>query len=202
MNHPDDATLQTFHDGALSTAELHVVESHLAACGSCAAKREGLRAMAHGMELWSDTVAMHDDLGDAIFAKINASASLKLPVAEVVPIERAHELRTRRGSSLRRVAMPTIAIAAAAAVALWVGTRAPATHDTPAPHEIAQQPVAPGLEPVSVGGGAGGAEVVRIDVQGAQSYAVLSVPGVNPGAMTAVVWIQDSPEESPPSATQ
>ena len=40
----------------------------------------------------------------------------------------------------------------------------------------------------------------RVDVQGAQSYSVLQIPGVSPGVTTAVVWIQDSPGESSSSS--
>ena len=55
---------------------------------------------------------------------------------------------------------------------------------------------APLTRPVEVGtsGGPGGAEVTRVDVQGARSYAVMEIAGMSPGTTTAVVWIQD-PEE-------
>ncbi|MEZ4410076.1 MAG: hypothetical protein R3A52_26910 [Polyangiales bacterium] len=39
--------------------------------------------------------------------------------------------------------------------------------------------------------------MTRVDVRGAQSYAVMMVPGVD-AAETAIVWIADPPDPSPP----
>jgi hypothetical protein len=37
--------------------------------------------------------------------------------------------------------------------------------------------------------------VTRVDVQGAKSYAVLVIPGMRASSTSAVVWIQDEPED-------
>ncbi len=194
MTHPDDTTLQTWFDGALPEADRAAVERHVASCARCEGSVRALRALRANFGLWAEAApGARDDLTDAIFAKLDA------PADNVVPLAAAREAaRERRSFSVRRVAFPALAVAAAAIIALRFGR--PVDHPPRSPvGPVAQvthpaRPGEPGAEEP------GGAEVTRVDVQGAQSYAVLEIPGVAPGATTAVVWIQDLDESSPATA--
>lgn len=196
MTHPDDATLQTWFDRELPAADSAAVDEHLARCAVCGARADGLRAIGDAFGTWADAAPFEADLSASILAKVNHDAranddapSAPTP-AKVVPLEAA---RARRSAG-RAMLYP--AFAAAAALVFFLVWRNPGNVNldrVPVPDPAAQT--------VQVGGGAGGAEVTHVDVQGAQSYSVLQIQGVSPGAMTAVVWIQDPPEESTPPST-
>lgn len=189
MTHPDDATLQTWHDRELPPGEAVAIDEHLARCAVCGSRVEGLRALGQGFARWADDAPADFDLTAAILAKVNAPA----PPSKVVSLDAA---RARRSPG-RAMFYP--AFAAAAALVLFLVWHNPASLRLPT---VPPPPGSgePATRPVEVGGGPGGAEVTRVDVQGAQSYSVLQIQGVS-GAMTAVVWIQDAPEESPTPST-
>jgi len=197
MTHPDDATLQTWHDRELPPGEAVVVDEHLARCAVCESRVEGLRALGRGFARWADDAPADFDLTAAILAKVNADdrANDAAPAtpAKVIPLDAA---RARRSAG-RAMFYPAFAAAAALVLFLvWHNPSAIRLPTAPSPPGTAE----PSTRPVEVGGGPGGAEVTRVDVQGAQSYSVLQIQGVS-GAMTAVVWIQDLPEESPTPST-
>ncbi len=173
-------------------------------------------ATGHGLEgafaAWSEHAvpALPPGFADAVAARVEAAKVTALPA------------RSAGASRGRRLLWPALAVAAALLLAL--GARAvpgegPAadrpvlahTH-RPAPPVVAALPAPVVLpptppispaddEPVAVGsasGAEGGADVTHMDVVGAQSYAVLQIPGVSPGTLTAVVWIDDKPDTDPP----
>lgn len=181
MKHPDDTTLQTWFDGALPEADRVALERHLADCARCDGTVRALQSLHGAVNAWADD-APADDLTDAIFAKIEAEQSEPAP-AKVIP------LADRRGSPMRRFAFPAIAVAAAALLALKI---TPARHGAQPARDGGVAVVNPQPVEVAPGTAQGGAEVTRVDVQGAQSYAVLEIPAVTPGMTTAVVWIQDA----------
>lgn len=199
MTHPDDATLQTWHDRALPAADDVAVDEHLARCADCSSRAEGLRALGDAFGAWADDAPVDFDVTASVLAKVSAEArandasSAAAPASpgpvKVVPLDAA---RARRSPG-RAVLYPAFAAVAALVFFLvWHNPSGVQFHKVPAP---APDPV------VQVGGGPGGAEVTQVDVQGAQSYSVLQIQGVSPGAMTAVVWIQDPPEESTTPST-
>lgn len=195
MTHPDDATLQTWHDRELPPGEAVAIDEHLARCAVCGSRVEGLRALGQGFSRWADDAPADFDLTAAILAKVNADGrahDAPAPPSKVVSLDAA---RARRSPG-RAMFYP--AFAAAAALVLFLVWHNPGSVRLPTvrPPGIDE----PSTRPVEVGGGPGGAEVTRVDVQGAQSYSVLQIQGVS-GAMTAVVWIQDAPEESPTPST-
>lgn len=198
MTHPDDATLQTWYDGALVDGDSLRVESHLAACALCASKVTALRAFTATASAWADAAPELGDLGDAILARLDAPAPAP---AKVIPLGEARTAPVKRAFPLRRVLWP--ALAAAAAIAFALGTRAPPAHRPTADVAAQREPAAPDADPLTApvvagtGDGPGGAEVVRVNVQGAQSYALLAVQGMNPESTTAVLWIQDGADDSP-----
>lgn len=207
MSHPDDATLQTWFDGALPDADRVALDRHVAACARCAGAANALRALHGAVDHWAAAQPEPgDDFADAIFAKLDLDTA-KPPAAKVIPLNATRDAAPRRAFPMRRVAFPAIAVAAAAFLALRFSPTVPDVTRPPA-HTVAHvtEPAAPdSAQPIEVGAGEGpgGAEVTRVDVQGAQSYAVLQIPGVAPGALTAVVWIQDpSDNEASPTTTQ
>jgi len=156
--------------------------------------------------------ALPDDFAASVAARVEAAKVTTLPT------------RTTGASRTRRWLWPALAVAAA--LLLMVVSRAVPGESPGAPAQtaqralptappvqtppalevapmVAQAPATPPLslddDPVPVGapGTEGGAEVTRMDVVGAHSYAVLQVPGVTPGTLTAVVWIDDKPEVDP-----
>lgn len=192
MKHPDDATLQRLFDGDLPEADRVEAERHLATCGRCDGVMRALGALHDQFTRWDDALpAPSDAFADAVFAK------LETPSAKVIPL--ARPAVERRSFSVRRVAFPAIAVAAAALLALRF---APPVTDEHRGTVVARtsDPPPSVTPPVEVGHGndPGGAEVTRVDVRGAQSYAVLELPGISPGATTAVVWIQDLADDAPP----
>jgi hypothetical protein len=192
MTHPDDATLQTWHDRELPPAEAVSIDAHLARCAACESRAAGLRALGDGLARWADDAPVQFDLTASILGAIAPQERAPTPPApaKVLPLDAA---RARRSPG-RAMLYP--AFAAAAALVFFLVWHNPARLQIPiAPPPQGTTNVS--ARPVEVGGGQGGAEVTRVDVQGAQSYSVLQIQGVNPGAMTAVVWIQDAPEESP-----
>lgn len=195
MTHPDDATLQTWHDRELPPGDAAAIDEHLARCAVCGPRVEGLRALGRGFARWADDAPADFDLTAAVLAKIAVDdvPAAPAPVAKVVPLDAA---RARRSPG-RAMFYPAFAAAAALVLFLvWHNPGALRIATAPPPPGSAE----PSTRPVEVGGGPGGAEVTRVDVQGAQSYSVLQIQGVS-GAMTAVVWIQDPPEESPTPST-
>lgn len=207
MTHPDDATLQTWFDGELPDADRVALDRHLAACARCAGAANALRALHATVDHWVDAQpVVSDDFADAVFAKLDLDAQ-KVPAATVIPLNAARGAAPRRASPMRRVAFPAIAVAAAAFLALRFSPTVP-DPTRPPPHTVAHvagPAEADPAQPIEVGAGdgPGGAEVTRVDVQGAKSYAVLQIPGVAPGALTAVVWIQDPVDsEASPTTTQ
>lgn len=200
MTHPDDATLQTWHDGALAEGDARALTQHVAACAVCEAKLASLRALHDGLGRWADDAPFGDlDLSAAVLARIEATPPKPAEAPKPAPVVSLDAARARRGGG-RMLVFP--AIAAAAAFFIFVYLRPPAS-DVRQPDAPRPPVTTPGPGPaqnllaqlVEVGGGVGGADVTRVDVQGAQSYSVLQIPGVSPGVTTAVVWIQDSPEE-------
>ncbi len=196
MSHPDDTTLQRLFDGDLPAADRVATERHVASCARCEGSLRALDSLSSAVGRYDDALgdlSGGDAFADAVFARLDA------PAEKVVPISRAAE---RRSFPVRRVAFPAIAVAAAAILALRF---APPVSDGPTPPDSVN--VTPPQNPVPQGPGepaptvATNTEVTRVDVQGAQSYAVLELPGLAPGATTAVVWIQD-PDDGTPSSPQ
>jgi anti-sigma factor RsiW len=194
MTHPDDATLQNWFDRELPPPDASAVDEHLAGCSACTARVDGLARLGDALGAWAEAAPLDFDVTAAVLARVGAEGNGMdvSPPATVTPLGAA---RARRSPG-RAMLYP--AFAAAAAMVLFLVWRSPNDTDfrklpAPAPDPAAQT--------VPVGGGAGGAEVTSVDVQGAQSFSVLEIPGVSPGATTAVVWIQDSPEESPTPPT-
>jgi hypothetical protein len=213
MTHPDDATLQTWFDGELPDAERVALDLHLTSCARCVGAANALRSLRATVDHWAAAQPDADAaFADAVFAKLNVDAAKPVvteqaPVAAVIPLNAARGAAPRRAFPIRRVAFPAIAVAAAAFLALRFS---PSVSDPTRPPEHPTAHVAGPVEadpaqPIEVGAGdgPGGAEVTRVDVQGAKSYAVLQIPGVAPGALTAVVWIQDPVDgEASPTTTQ
>ncbi len=206
MTHPDDATLQRWHDGEAGSDEA-TLRAHITACARCTSKLAGLRALHTGFSRWSDAVELgQDDLADAIFRQAAANGVATSPATAVSPTP------VKAGGVVvpfrRRFAWPAVAMAAAAALALFVSrpTDRPQRPDTPSP--IAQpNPVptpTPGIDdpgvtfPEAWENTLRAAEVVRVEVQGAQSYTVMEIPGSRPGTTSAVVWIADTSDDEPP----
>ncbi|MBI5517647.1 MAG: zf-HC2 domain-containing protein [Deltaproteobacteria bacterium] len=190
MTHPDDSTLQQWVDQALEPAEARDVAAHAATCARCARRGDAVRALGRATRRWADEAPATDlDLLGAILAATTGpNATAVVPPPEPVPT-------ARRSTPLRRFLYPALAAAAAALFALRTppqdnhpNTRPPVV--TPA-HTPPQNPTTP-VEPLE---GPGGAEVTRVDVQGAKSYAVLVIPGMRESSTSAVVWIQDEPED-------
>ncbi len=206
MTHPDDATLQTWFDGELPDAERAVLDLHLTSCARCAGAAIALRSLHATVNHWADAQPDVDaDFADAVFAKLDLDAAK--PAAKVIPLNAARGPAPRRAFPMRRVAFPAIAVAAAAFLALRFSPTVPDPTQPPAHTvaHVADPAQADPTQPIEVGAGEGpgGAEVTRVDVQGAKSYAVLQIPGVAPGALTAVVWIQDPVDsEASPTTTQ
>lgn len=195
MSHPDDTTLQRLFDGDLPAADRVATERHVSSCARCEGALRALESLSSAVSRYDDSLgdlSGGDAFADAVFAKLDA------PSEKVVHISRAVE---RRSFPVRRVAFPAIAVAAAAVLALRFGTpvsETPGRIDPTGVTPITNNPTGPaanGTEPTPTV--AGNTEVTRVDVRGAQSYAVLELPGVAPGATTAVVWIQDSDDETP-----
>ena len=172
MSHPDDLTLQSWHDGEVSDDERAHLASHVETCAQCSAKVDGLRSLARATQRWADAVPeLPDDFADLLVIRAESEPPVKsappAPVAKVIPLR-------------RRWVYPALAAAAAGLIALRVSL-----------------PNRPGgglmsSTPVLVGGeGSGGATVTRVDMPGAQSFTVMQLPGVRPDTVTAVVWIQD-----------
>lgn len=209
MNHPEEPTLQRIHDGDLPEAERPGVEAHVATCARCLGVLRALDSLHANFVRWdADQGDDPDAFTDAVFAKLEAptvtpAVTLEAPAAKVIPLARPS---VERGSfPVRRVAFPAIAVAAAALIALRFAppvTGPERGHDPTVALPAPPPQAPPGTNPVEVGSGAapGGAEVTRVDVQGAQSYAVLEIPGVSPGVTTAVVWIQDLADDAPSSS--
>lgn len=211
MNHPEEPTLQRLYDGDLPEAERLEAERHVARCARCEGVMRALDSLGANFVRWdADQGDDPDAFADAVFARLEATESTpetkpetkpEAPVAKVIPLARPSV--ERRSFPVRRVAFPAIAVAAAAIIALRFAPPVTGPEGGHGPHLVRNTPpppTLPGVNPVEVGGGSspGGAEVTRVDVQGAQSYAVLEIPGVSPGVTTAVVWIQDLADDAPP----
>jgi hypothetical protein len=90
---------------------------------------------------------------------------------------------------LRRWAWP--ALAAAAALMLVLSPRVTPPTPTPKPRAVLH-------EPLPAGALASGANVVSVEVDGAKSSTVLEIEGSHPESTSAVVWIQDEPDDPTP----
>lgn len=204
MQHPDDATLEQWRDDALPPDELARVEAHVSDCDRCVERVGSLRDLSRAFGVWADAIPpLPDDFTDQVMRAVETSS----PAPKLAPPAPAPTTPTAvvRPFPLRRVVYP--ALAAAAAMLFWATTRAPVTPSAPQPVAHTTAPtgrtvVTALVEPpkVTVGpaeGDTGGVEVTRVDVRGAQSYAVMMVPGVDE-AETAIVWIADPPDPSPP----
>lgn len=165
--------------------------------------------LAGAFAAWSEHAvpALPEGFADAVAARVEAAKVTTLP---------ARSATVSRG---RRLLWPALAVAAALLLAVGARTvpgegpalEAPVAHTRPAPPVVAALPapvVVPPTPPVgpaddepvvvgSAAGAEGGADVTHMDVVGAQSYAVLQIPGVAPGTLTAVVWIDDKPDTDP-----
>lgn len=180
MNHPDDLTLQAWHDDALDDATRDALRPHLDACDVCAAKLRGLEALSRATDAWTSAVpALPDDFAELLAARIErerppapVATPAQRPPAKVVP--------------MRRWFYPALAAAAAGILAVRVAIPK-RTPGGSIPSLVSQLPVA-------VGDGVGGAKVTRVDVPGAQSFTVMQLQGVRPESVTAVVWIQERDE--------
>lgn len=201
MKHPSDEDLQMWADGELESGA-DALEAHVAACARCAAVVASVRSLGGGLRLWSDSLELRSvSLVDAIEASVTpdigargvsappSAEPTKKPELRALPGGRA-EPSSVRPVSRRAWVWP--ALAAAAAVLFVLGPRVSprTTTSTHIDHPIAARPetLAAPTEP--------GADVVRIDVEGAKSYTVMQVPGTIEGSTTAVVWIQDEPEDT------
>jgi hypothetical protein len=190
MTHPNDSTLQSWFDEALDASASADTKAHVQACATCAARAHALRCLHTQVNVWAEGVpSLGDDLTDAIFARMNAPVEKPQEAAKVIPFERAS-----RKSSVRRFVFPAVAVAIAASALFGLKRmRDPEISGPVAQHTVIAN-VANNVAPVEVGGGQGGAAVTVVDVQGAQSYSVLEVPGVAQGTTTSIVWIQESPD--------
>lgn len=187
VTHPDDATLQRWYDRALPVSDQTLLDEHLAVCADCSARVRGLRVLHGAMQCWAEEAPVDLDLTTAILSRVNDDVRANdtgVPPSTPVRGLLLDGLRVRRPPG-RAVLYPAMA-AAAALVLFLVGRKPIGVHFDKVPAATPSQPV------VETGGGAGGVEVTQVDVQGAQSYSVLQVQGIAPGAMTAIVWIQDS----------
>ena len=176
MTHPDDATLQRWFDDELDDAnQRDEIAAHLSDCDRCRRLVQGLTSLRGAVRAWADEVP--PPAADLVSAVLRAAA-VREPVrkARVIP--------------LRRWAWPLVAVAAAALLAIGPSLQRPPRTRT----AVAALDSGPAAEEVQA---VMGADVVRVEVVGAKSYAVLQVPGMLPGATTAVVWIQDEPEDTP-----
>lgn len=175
MNHPDDLTLQAWHDGELDDARREETAAHVASCAQCEGKTRALQGLSRAVSAWEDAApALPDDFADLLLAKVEKER----PAAPVAAPQR----EPARVIPMRRWFYPALAAAAAGIIAVGVA--------------IPRRPRGTSaLEgPVVVGEGVGGAKVTRVDVPGAQSFTVMQLPGVRPDSVTAVVWIQDRDE--------
>jgi hypothetical protein len=206
MTHPDDATLQRWHDGDGGSEE-EALRGHITACARCTSKLAGLRALHTGFARWSDAVELgQDDLADAIFrqAAANGGATSSASAPAPTPVRSGGVVVPLR----RRFAWPAVAMAAAAGLALFLSrpTDRPRRPDTPSPIAQPNPPPTPppGVDdpgvtfPEAWENTLRAAEVVRVEVQGAQSYTVMEIPGSRPGTTSAVVWIADTSDDEPP----
>jgi anti-sigma factor RsiW len=191
MTHPNDSTLQSWFDDALDATTSANTKAHIEACATCAARAHALRCLHTQVNVWAEGVlSPSDDLTDAIFARMNASEEKPQEPAKVIPFERAS-----RKSSVRRFVFPAVAVAIAASALFGLKRmRDPEISGPVAQHTVTPHVDAHHAAPVEVGGGQGGAAVTVVDVQGAQSYSVLEVPGIAQGTTTSIVWIQESPD--------
>lgn len=176
MNHPDDLTLQAWHDGELDEARREELSAHLATCAVCEGKTRALQGLSRAAQTWEDSVpALPDDFADLLVAGIEKE---RPPAPVVAPPQR----EPARVIPLRRWFYPALVAAAAGIIAVGVAIpRRPRGISAPE-------------GPVAVGDGVGGAKVTRVDVPGAQSFTVMQLQGVRPDSLTAVVWIQDRDE--------
>ena len=204
MTHPDDATLQRWHDGEAGTDEA-TLHAHVTACARCTSKLAGLRALHTGFSRWSDAVDLgQDDLADAIFRQAAANGAATPPTPVAPPVKAGGAVVPFR----RRFAWPAVAMAAAAGLALFLSRPTERPHRPDVPSPIAQpipSPVPPSVSedpgttfPEAWENTLRAAEVVRVEVQGAQSYTVMEIPGSRPGTTSAVVWIADTSDDEPP----
>lgn len=186
MIHPDDLTLQSWHDDELDAAQRAEVSTHVEGCEVCAAKVEGLGMVARASQQWLDAApALPDDFADLLMARLEREAPAPVEAAAPRPLAPVVPLRpTVKAAPSRRWVYPALAAAAAGIIAVRVA--------------LPSRPGAPSMIPpvaALVGGEhAGGAKVTRVDIPGAQSFTVMQLPGVRPDSVTAVVWIQDRDE--------
>ncbi len=190
MTHPDNDTLLQWLDGELHdearSAELRV---HVAICNRCALAVHGANAAGRALRTWADELPVDADITDAVLRTVDAPhATLAGSPPAALPSE-ALFVRTRRRSvvSISRVLLPALAVAA---TVMLVIARAERPRIKPQGAPVALEPD----NPVP----AVGASVARVEVVGAQSYAVLEVPGLEAGSTTSVVWIQDDPDDLAP----
>jgi anti-sigma factor RsiW len=191
MTHPDNEVLFQVLDGELpDEARTEAVRLHLADCPRCSAMVDSARALGDGLRVWADETSQGDfDLADAVMAGIQASETEAPTVKPRVGTPKAEPSHATGGKVLflRRMILPAL-VAVAASVFFYIGHRT-----TPVKPQVAPVALAPEADPTPVG-----ASVARVEVVGAQSYAVLEVPGLQDGATTSVVWIQDDPEDPTP----
>lgn len=162
-------SLMAYADGELSDHELATLEQELAANPDAVATLESMRSLGDRVRRDLSTTP---DLTDSIMARIAAETRSPAVVegARVLDLAAARSRRMKIGSAAFAL------VAAAAAVALWIGKS--------------------GLElPIhgDVAASALGVQVQQVDSQ--ENVTVFSIPALHSNASSVVVWLGDDHQE-------
>lgn len=212
MNKPTDMELMLFADGELDEPRRGQVEAYLQSNSAARDKLAALRIVGAFVEGQADDAP---SLTDAIMGRIEQDAPAPVPRADNVISLHAHRAVTPKservpasglfGRTSRAVYyFAAVAVAAAAAMTLWVRMDPQMAALPPTTAIVPVSPAAPGaaaalsVEPAAPVGldPEVGVEVAAVDF-GTRSGTVFYVQGDDaaPGATTTVVWVNDSGEE-------
>ena len=189
---PDDFTARVVAEAALQRSATAWAESAVPPLPDDFTARVMADAMAQrSATAWAETAvpSLPDDFAATVAAKADARPKLKALDGGGSPAP----VRAQRWWR-----WPAVAVAAAALLALLT-SRGPTTVDQPEPvaqrtdAEAPSGPTPAPVNPVVVAL----AEVTRVEVLGAQSVAVLTLPGEGGGSGSPVVWITDKAEDAP-----